>query len=62
MTTVVCDPVKIPLLLERCKNCPTLKNIIKLKGEIKDEDREKADECGIKIIEFDDLEVCKILF
>ncbi|XP_031548875.1 long-chain-fatty-acid--CoA ligase 1-like [Actinia tenebrosa] len=56
MTTVVCDPVKIPLLLERCDKCPTLKNIVKLKGEIKDEDREKAEKCGIKIIEYDDLE------
>ena len=60
MTTVVCDPAKIPLLLARCDNCPTLKNIVKLKGEMKDEDRTKAEECGIKIIEFEDLEVCQL--
>ncbi|KXJ20511.1 Long-chain-fatty-acid--CoA ligase 5 [Exaiptasia diaphana] len=56
MNTVVCDPVKIPLLLERIDKCPTLKRIIKLDGDVKEEDMKKAEDCGIKIVDFVDVE------
>ncbi|EDO46335.1 predicted protein [Nematostella vectensis] len=56
MSMVVCDAAKIPLLLQRADQCPTLKFIIKINPDVTSEEKQEGERNGIKIISFSDVE------
>ena len=55
--TVICDESKIMVLLEQCKKCPRLKNIVKLGPTVTDGEKEAGEKVGVKVTSFKVLEV-----
>ena len=57
VTTVVCNNSKIRFLFDNAGKCPDLKNIVKIGEPVSDEEKSEAENLGLRILSFEELEV-----
>ena len=56
---VLCHSSKLEVLCKHARQCPTLKTIIRMGSEpVGGQDREKAEDSGLKLYSMSDVEVC----
>ena len=56
VSTIVCDANKLDSLLQKADQCPNLKLVIKI-GDVNDEEKAKAEQLGITLKSFVEVEV-----
>ncbi len=54
---VVCHATKVQLLLDQAENCPSLRLIVKMGGQVTEEEKEQATKTGLTVTTFEEVEV-----
>ena len=57
MSAVVCEASKLSSLIQHCDKCPSLRVIITMAEEVKDEERAAATKCGLRIHSMQEVKV-----
>ena len=55
--TIICQPEKIPFLIENSKEYPHLRTIIKIGDDVTDDEKKEAKQHRIELLSFAELEV-----
>ena len=55
---VCCHGSKLEVLFKQSKNCPALRIVVKMGSEISPEEKEMAEQNGVKLFSMDEVEVC----